>query len=600
MPETSYLADLVALAPEAILAATALALVGLSAWWDRRHHRAAWLALPAVVVLVITCLWLGGRAWIDGGFTGRPGNPVLPEIMGLTAVFGLVLLADAIDRRRSEPAVGDPLSWLPSAVVLVGLGLAAWRLFARSRGLDAGYVEPVFVLGSDPEDRLVRLDAFAAVCRALILFSLAAATLFAHSDRESDSRFRGLDRLHWHSTIVAAHVGALFLVETENLALLWIATECVAICSYLHVAIGRSRRETAEASLKLFGTGALATSTMLFGVAVLYGYGGGFSVDTIGGSFESIERSGGLSILASVGWVCLFAGIAWKLALVPFHFWSPDTLQAAPIGTCVFASVGIKVAGVAVILRVFMASSGAYSWTPLFAAVFAVLAALSMTYGNLAASRQSNLKRMIGYAVIAQVGFIMTAVAAFFAFDRSEDASIVSSHASDAAVIAVLMQLFAYVIAIVGLFGSLLWFANRVGSFEIEDLHGEGHRAPWMTTVVVVFVVSLIGLPPFVGFIARLEMVRAPIAEQGLEWLAFVAVINIFLSAFYWVRVVLRLLERTPQNTQARVERSTLTAENPILLTAALAALAVLTLALGLMPNSIFEIARAAALGLRL
>ena len=286
-----------------------------------------------------------------------------------------------------------------------------------------------------------------------------------------------------------------------------------------------------EAGLKYILMGAIASAVILYGMAFLFG---------ISGTTQLVAADGGVSIASLVAEgdpgtraaliaaiVMLAAGFSFKVALVPFQMWVPDIYQGASTPVAAFLSVGSKAAGFAVLLRIFWQGFGPDSfvgsdWSNLFAA----FAAISMSVGNVLALLQTDLRRLLGYSSIAQAGNIAIGVAAIAAADG------VGLGASG-----VTFFLAAYVFTNLGAFFAILAISQRLGSYEIKDYAGMGKRAPLLAAALAISFVSLTGIPPTVGFAAKLYIFNAAV-QSDLVWLVIVGVLNTALSAYYYLRVV--------------------------------------------------------------
>ena len=273
----------------------------------------------------------------------------------------------------------------------------------------------------------------------------------------------------------------------------------------------------------------------------------------------------------------MVAGFGFKIAAVPFHMWVPDVYEGAPTPITAYLSVGSKAAGFAIILRVFYSAFGLPGWLSLnWALIFAVLAAIGMTIGNVVALPQTNIKRMLGYSSIAQAGYLMVGLATMG----------VSSAASFTGQSTILFFLAGYTLANLGAFAAIIAITNKVKSDLIQDFSGMIKRAPLLALALTLCLISLIGMPPAAGFMAKFYIFRGAV-QSGLLWLVIVAVINSVISAYYYLRVVKVMWFGEPASEE-KVPSS-------VALRLALAVSCLGVLALGIAPSYVMGLAEAAA-----
>jgi len=324
--------------------------------------------------------------------------------------------------------------------------------------------------------------------------------------------------------------------------------------------------------------GATASAVLLFGMALVFGFTGKTQLAEIaqviqGMSLETLKSSPALIM----GVILLIAGFGFKIAAVPFHMWVPDVYEGAPTPITAYLSVGSKAAGFAVILRVFYSafqSPGSLSSD--WGMIFAVLAAIGMTLGNVAAIPQTNIKRMLGYSSIAQAGYIMVGLAAVG----------LSSTAFIPGRSGVIFFLAAYALTNMGAFIAIIAITNELNSDLIADFSGMGKRSPLLALGLTLCLISLVGMPPAAGFMAKFYIFSAAV-KQSLLWLVIIAVINSVISAYYYLRVVKVMWfgqpaseEKLPSSPALRV---------------ALAISVIGVLALGIVPGQIMRLAELAA-----
>jgi NADH-quinone oxidoreductase subunit N len=470
--------------------------------------------------------------------------PILPEVI-VTITACVVLLADGMLPRSQARQV------LP-AMTVVGLALAflGGPLVTPSGQYFGGYVQ---------------VDTFTTFFRAVFILLAALATVVAPSYLER----RRVPAGEYYATICFSTVGAMAIALSTDLITLFIGLELMTIPVYVLAGMQRRDRFANEAALKYFLLGAFSSALLVYGFAWLYGVTGSTRYVDVATELQRIGLANGPTIVALA---LVTVGLGFKAAVVPFHQWTPDAYDGAPTPATAFMSVAPKAAAFAAILRVLVIALAPLSvdWTT----VFAVLAAVTMTGGNIVALVQLNTKRMLAYSSIAHTGYILAAVAA--------------SDAGPAATAAVLFYVFAYGVMNLGAFACLLYFDTE-GSrgATLEELNGFGRRHALGAFAFFVFLISLTGIPPTVGFVAKV-LVILPVLDAGYTWLAVVIALNAVLAAFYYLRVVVHMYMYDPETGAPMIV-------NTRLLSTALGVSALATIVLGVLPNSLYEWALLAA-----
>ncbi len=454
---------------------------------------------------------------------------VLPElIVAGTALAVLLLdLFLARDKRRLEGYL--------SLVGLLGALAAAVRLW----GVTAGGTLGLDATLAAPLAGMLTVDAFAIVLKVLSLFIGFAVVMLAVDFVE----IRRLPVGEFFALLLFGVLGMMLMAGSRNLVMIYLGLETTSIASYALAGLLRNDVKSGEAAIKYFLTGALASAVILFGMSLVYGGTGGTDLGALlavtGASGSFLPAAGGavawLRPVSLVGLVLLAAGFGFKIAAVPFHFWAPDAYEGAPTPVTAFFSVGPKAAAFAVLLRVFgpvllaggtggaAGAAGATAGSAVLPTLFAVLAVVTMTVGNLTALAQRNIKRMLAYSSIAHAGYILVGLATAGAGGRGLDA--------------VIYYLLAYAAMNLGAFAVVIWLNNRGTGDEISDYVGLGRRAPLAAVAMVVCFVSLIGIPPTAGFFGKLYLFMAAVGG-GMTWLAVVMVVNSAISVGYYYGVV--------------------------------------------------------------
>ena len=469
---------------------------------------------------------------------------VYPEII-VTIVACLVLVGDAaLGRRRAAVA-------LP-AITVAGLALA---IVATVTVVPLGHYFRGFVV----------VDAFTGFFRAVFLLLAIFATLVSPEYLER----RRIPAGEYYATICFSTVGAMTIALSSDLITLFVGLELMTIPIYVLAGIQRGDRYSNEAALKYFLLGAFSSALLLYGFAWLYGVTRATDFAAIASYLVANGVASGPTIVALA---LVTVGLGFKAAVVPFHQWTPDAYEGAPTPATAFMSVGPKAAAFAAILRVLVGALGplAVDWS----IVIAVLAAVTMTAGNVVALAQGNTKRMLAYSSIAHTGYILAAVAA--------------SRAGVSAGAAVLFYLFAYGLMNLGAFACLLYVdLDGTRGASLDELNGFARREPLGALAFAVFLVSLTGIPPTIGFIAKFYVIQ-PVLDAGLAWLAVVIALNAVLAAFYYLRVVVRMYMYDPEGAVPRLV-------SPRLLSTSLGVASAAVVILGIVPNSLLEWAQRAA-----
>ncbi|MFC1981538.1 NADH-quinone oxidoreductase subunit N [Chloroflexota bacterium] len=426
----------------------------------------------------------------------------IPELT--LAVFAiLVILLDLLIRQKE-------LLWsvsLAGLVIAGGITAAMW----------GGNYPAIF-------NNMLAVDTFALFFK-LLFCGIAFLVILASKDYVSRfANFRG----EYYALILLSTLGMMLMAATTDLISIYIALELASISLYILVGFLKDPRST-EASLKYLLLGALASAVLLYGMALIFGFTGRTQLGEIA---QVIQAMPSHALLASpaliMGIVLLIAGFGFKIAAVPFQMWVPDVYEGAPTPITAYLSVASKAAGFAVILRVFSSAFGLPHWLSLnWGIIFAVLAVISMTIGNVTAIPQVNIKRMLGYSSIAQAGYLMVGLAAI-GFSPAADVLGRSG---------ILFFLASYALTNMGVFIAIIAISGKLNSDLIADYSGMGKRAPVMALALTLGLISLIGMPPAAGFMAKFYIFSVAV-QHNLLWLVIIAVINSVISAYYYLRVV--------------------------------------------------------------
>ncbi len=421
---------------------------------------------------------------------------ILPEI-GLVVLAGVVMIMDVFLEDNRKHLMG-----LTTAVGSLIVILAALMFSQPSGDLLWG--------------GMVRDDMLAFVFRLVFIFAGGITAMISVSTK--DVSHQG----DYYAIILGAVIGMCFMASAADLIMLYLAIETTGIAGYLLAGYVRTDDRSAEAGLKYFLFGAATSAVMLYGFSLLYGFTG----ETNFGAIATVLESGNVAISAIWGIVVLIlVGVGFKIAMVPFHFWAPDVYEGAPTPVTGFISTASKTAGFAVLIRLFITGlAGSEYWLPMIA----VLAVVTMTFGNLVALAQTNIKRLLAYSSIAHAGYVLVAFVAY----------------SELGVASAIYYLIAYVVTNLAAFGVVILFARTAGTDEIKHYAGMSRRSPYLALAMLIAFLSLAGMPPLAGFFAKFYVFAAAV-KAGMIWLAFIGVLNAIVGLYYYL-IVLKIVYVNP------------------------------------------------------
>ncbi len=421
--------------------------------------------------------------------------PALPEIFLLLAAC-VVLLIDLFwpGRQRSNTYVASQLSVLGTLVVLVNT-----------------YHGPTSALSGH-----YTVDAVALVVKAMALLIMFGVLLYGRDYLRERSLLTG----EYLLLSLFALLGMLIMASAGSLLVLYLGLEVLSLSSYALVALHRDSSEASEAAIKYFFLGALASGLLLYGMSLLYGVTASLDLVTVGQLVGEHARSGDFSALLGLALAMLLVGVGFKLGVAPFHMWLPDVYHGAPTAVTAFLTTISKLAAFVLVLKLLVgvAAPLVQQWQTMLV----ILVVVSLAIGNLVAIAQVNLKRMLAYSTVSHMGFFLMGVLAGGAEGMA----------------AALFYMITYALTGLAAFGMIM-LLSRAG-FEaerIEDFRGLNRRSPWLALVMLVVLFSLAGVPPAVGFYAKLGVIRV-VMQQDLLWLALLAVVFSVIGAFYYLRVI--------------------------------------------------------------
>ena len=440
-----------------------------------------------------------------------------PEIL-LVVFAAAVIILDLLVKNRESQKV--------AYLSLVGLGCTLVAILVTNSVLGTNESISLF-LG------MIRLDKFAVFFKVLLLLATAATILFSLRSEEIDGKLKG----EYYALLLAVTFGMFLMASSTNLLMIFISLETVSLTSYILAGFLTHSPRSSEAAFKYITYGAVASGTMLFGLSLLFGMTGTGDLATISTRLPEVLASGNVTALGLlIAITFILAGIGYKIASVPFHMWSPDVYEGAPIPITAFLSVASKAAGFALFIRFFYTGFGnseimqSVDWGLLLA----IISALTMTVGNFAALPQRNVKRLLAYSSIAHGGYLLMGAVLLTPEGLS----------------AILFYLIVYFFMNLGAFYVVVLIANEAGSEMIDGYRGLATRAPFVAAAMAIFLFSLTGIFPFAGFFGKWLLFNAVISE-GMYWLAIVGLLNSVVSLYYYARIVKAMYLESTEDTES-------------------------------------------------
>ena len=436
------------------------------------------------------------------------GNPLnlnlgllLPELI-LAAAAVLVVFVDMF---QDEDA---PASRLP-VLTLIGLLLAG---LASLGGLDA----------RDNFARLIEVDNFTAFFR--FLFIAVAIVVIAGSHEYIQRHVNHVGE--FYGLLLLSTVGAMFMASARDLLVAYLAIEVLSFSLYIAVSLGKNDPRSGEAGLKYVLLGGVASAMLLYGLSLLYGVAVSTQYSEIAAALSQHDE--GLRMPLLVGLTLIVCGLGFKVSAVPFHMWAPDAYEGAPLPVTAYLSATSKAATLALFLRWFggplLPAIQDWQW------MMALIATLTMVFGNLIALQQHNIKRLLAYSSIGQGGFMLMAITSI----------------SNVSTSAVLVHMGGYIITNLALFTAIIHFYNRTGKEEITDFKGLSRTNPYLAVVITAGLFSLAGMPLLAGFFTKFILFQA-VVEGGFLWLVVVAVVGSTVSLFYYLQVIRQMYIYEPE-----------------------------------------------------
>lgn len=432
--------------------------------------------------------------------------PVLPQLL-LLAVALLVLLLDVILPKEQQRNLG----WVTAAGISISMLILL--PFAPSQ-------EIILAWGG-----MVQYDWMSFVFTLLFMFGAAITALLAMDYPELGGRGE------FYVLMLAATIGMTFMASAADLVMLYLSIETVSIPMYILAGFIVRSDESTEAGFKYLLFGAMASAIMLYGFSLVYGFAGTTSLRQIGISLlyeygDAIQNYQVLPALPVIGsFLLALVGLGFKISVVPFHFWAPDVYQGAPTPVAGFLSTASKAAGFVALVRVLFIIFPVLAsyWVP----VLSALSVATMTLGNLIALAQRNIKRLLAYSSIAHAGYVLIGLVSLPGLTSTMAMGMTS----------VVYYLVAYLLTNLAAFGVVAAYSREVGSDDVTAYYGMSRRSPGLALVMLVAFLSLAGMPPFAGFVAKVFLFAAAV-EAGNIWLAVVGVLNSIIGLYYYLTVL--------------------------------------------------------------
>ncbi|MFZ1289857.1 MAG: NADH-quinone oxidoreductase subunit N [Melioribacteraceae bacterium] len=445
---------------------------------------------------------------------------ILPEVIVSVTLLLLVLVDLIFNKDKSIiPFVG-----------LIGLFFA---LYFAINGLNIN--STAFVVSAANNDYgLLTIDSFGSYFKVIILITSILIILFAKNSLEikNVSERSG----EFYTLIFGMILGMMFMISASDLIMIYLSVELLSLSSYVLAGFTKLRDRDTEASLKYLVYGAASSGIMLFGISIIYGLTGNTNLFIINDVFKSTS----INVLAyTFSIILIFTGIGFKISAVPFHFWTPDVYEGAPISVTAFLSVASKAAGFALLIRfiktTFLLKEVSGSWILLegfdWQSFLIIISILTMTLGNFAALWQDNVKRMLAYSSIAHAGYMLLGIAVL----------------SDQGLLAVMIYFLVYLLMNIGAFYIVMVISNQINSENLNDYNKLGYASPFLGVSLTVFLISLTGLPPTAGFISKLYIFISLI-DANMIFVAVIAVLNSVVSLYYYIRILKHMFINESEN----------------------------------------------------
>ncbi|MFN3791047.1 NADH-quinone oxidoreductase subunit NuoN [Massilia sp.] len=450
--------------------------------------------------------------------------PVYAEIFLLIAASAILLIDMYLKAGKRN------LTYALSLMAIAGCGVLTFA--DMNTGATVYTFNGMYV--SDPMSNLLKLVTYVATAMTLV---------YSRQYAQDRAMLSGNLGGEFYVLALFSMLGQMIMISGNSMLSLYLGVELMSLSLYALVALRRDHALSTEAAMKYFILGALSSGFLLYGMSMIYGATGSLDLTVINQASSAADVN---STILVFGLVFVVAGLAFKLGVVPFHMWVPDVVQGAPTAVTLLLGGAPKLATFAMVIRILVEGlpSMAFDWQQMLL----VLAVLSLAVGNITAIAQTNIKRMLAYSTIAQMGFVVLGMMTGVVGGDNSDAAASYS--------AAMYYTITYVLTTVGSFGLIMMLARAGHEAEtIADFKGLGKRSPWFAVVMTILMFSLAGVPPMVGFMAKWAVLQA-VVNAGMVWLSVVAVLFSLIGAFYYLRIVKTIwfdeaVDTAPINTPA-------------------------------------------------
>ncbi|SMN12642.1 NADH-ubiquinone oxidoreductase chain N [Bathymodiolus heckerae thiotrophic gill symbiont] len=466
----------------------------------------------------------------------------LPEIFLLSAIVVVLLL----DLFLTKPF--KQVTYYLTQLSLLTTGVLAFNLIGEPETI---------ILGNS-----FILDDMASVFKVFMMVAAMVAMVYSRHYLLQHSLFRG----EYFVLVMLSILGMMVMVSGHSLLTLYLGLEILSLSLYTLIAIARNRAGAVEAALKYFVLGAIASGLLLYGMSMIYGISGSLNISEIAVFANSATLASREVLIINFGLVFLVIGIAFKLGAVPFHMWVPDVYQGAPTSVTMFISTVPKIAAVAMLVRLLIDGLGAMQ--PYWSDLFTVLAILSIVLGSIVALLQTNIKRLLAYSTISHIGFVLLGFAT----------GVITGYG------AAVFYILVYVLMSLAAFGVII-LLNKKG-FEadlISDYKGLSAHSPWSALMMLIIMLSMAGIPPFIGFYAKLFILQQVISS-GMITVAIIVVVFAVISAYYYLQIIKSMYFEDGDEAQESIPA-------PIDIQLVVSINAVLILVVGLFPDFWMQLA---------
>ncbi len=421
----------------------------------------------------------------------------------------------------------------------------------------AFFVSLAYVNKDDNFAGLIYVDDYTTFFRCFFIATTFAIVLASGQFVQQHLRHPG----EYYGLLVLSTIGAIYMAAAKELLTAYISLELLSFSLYVLVSYAKRDPRSNEAGMKYMLLGAFASALLLYGISFIYGTAGSTSYTEIASAFE--DGTSGFTLATMIGLTLIIAGLGFKVAAVPFHMWTPDAYEGAPLPITAYLSATSKAAGFALLLRLF--SSALLPVIDDWQFMIAGISAITMMLGNLVALQQHNVKRLLAYSSIGQVGYMLMGITAL----------------SPAVSSALLLHMTGYVITNVAAFTAIIAYHNATGAEQVRDFRGAAERSPLLAAVLAVALFSLAGMPLFAGFLTKFILFQS-VASNGYYWLAALAVVASLISLYYYLYLIREMYVSEP------LERTRLSV--PLVMRASVVVLTIGVFFVGLYPAPLFEV----------